>query len=105
MNNNQLQDGYVQPDNAFLLSTQHLENQPADHFSLLWAASNLLTRADNMADGLQALAHMMVTCWRSSFCRIFLLDDDERCLVTTAVTRSLAVPGCSTPAEAAMARM
>ena len=53
--------------------------------NLIVSASNLLAQADNLSVGLQDLAQMMVRHWGTSFCRIFLLDEEEQFLTTQAV--------------------
>lgn len=53
--------------------------------NLIVSASNMLAQADNLAVGLQDLAQMMVRHWGTSFCRIFLLDEQQKILTTQAV--------------------
>lgn len=52
---------------------------------LIVSASNMLAQADNLAVGLQDLARMMVRRWGASFCRIFLLDEEQQQLTTQAI--------------------
>ncbi|MCA9901765.1 MAG: GAF domain-containing protein [Ardenticatenaceae bacterium] len=52
---------------------------------LIVSASNMLSQADNLAVGLQNLAQMMVRRWDASFCRIFLLDEEQQILDTQAI--------------------
>ncbi|MCB8942482.1 MAG: GAF domain-containing protein [Ardenticatenaceae bacterium] len=52
---------------------------------LLAKASVLLSQAQNLTAGLQQLAEMMATFWRASFCRIFLLDEEQQFLTMRAV--------------------
>ncbi|MCI0395745.1 MAG: GAF domain-containing protein [Chloroflexi bacterium] len=60
-------------------------NETRERLELLSAASNLLAQAESLTEGLQQLAHMIVTYWGTTFCRIFLLDSDEAFLTTAAV--------------------
>jgi GAF domain-containing protein len=60
-------------------------NEQKEQRELLLAASNLLAQAENLAEGLQGLAQMMVTFWGVTFCRIFLLDSSEQSLSMQAV--------------------
>ncbi|MCA9955619.1 MAG: GAF domain-containing protein, partial [Anaerolineales bacterium] len=53
--------------------------------NLIVEASNMLAQADNLSVGLQKLAQMMVRHWGTSFCRIFLLDEEQQVLTTQAV--------------------
>ncbi|MCP4415248.1 MAG: GAF domain-containing protein, partial [Chloroflexi bacterium] len=53
--------------------------------NLIVAASNLLAQADNLSVGLQDLAQLMVRHWGATFCRIFLLDQEQQFLTTQAV--------------------
>jgi PAS domain S-box-containing protein len=52
---------------------------------LLAKASTLLSQAQNLTDGLQQLAEMLATFWGAAFCRIFLLDEEQRFLTMRAV--------------------
>ncbi|VAW34739.1 hypothetical protein MNBD_CHLOROFLEXI01-678, partial [hydrothermal vent metagenome] len=51
---------------------------------LMVDASDLLAQADNLSVGLQDLAQMMAQNWGTTFCRIFLLDQEQRFLTTQA---------------------
>lgn len=53
--------------------------------NLIVSASNMLAQADNLSVGLQDLAQMMVRHWGASFCRFFLLDEEEKFLNMAAV--------------------
>ncbi len=53
--------------------------------NLMVLASNMLAQADNLLVGLQNLAQMMVTHWGTSFCCIFLLDEEQNTLTTQAI--------------------
>ena len=59
--------------------------QAQRRLDLLVAAGNMLAQADNLAVGLQHLAQMMVRRWGTSFCRIFLLDEEQQNLTVEAV--------------------
>jgi PAS domain S-box-containing protein len=52
---------------------------------LLLKASNTVAQAENLNHGLQRLAEMMVTFLDISFCRSFLLDENQHCLIAKAV--------------------
>jgi PAS domain S-box-containing protein len=52
---------------------------------LLLKASNTVAQAENLNDGLQRLAEMMVTYLDISFCRSFLLDENQQHLIAKAV--------------------
>ncbi len=52
---------------------------------LLLKASNMLAQASSLTDGLQNLAEMLVVFSGVSFCRIFLLDEQQTMLTTMAV--------------------
>ena len=52
--------------------------------SLLLKASNLLTEADDLDDGLQQLVKTIVSELDCSFCGILLMDEDERALTLHA---------------------
>ncbi len=69
--------GYFR-DMRSVTETQHRLN-------LIVSASNMLAQADNLSVGLQDLAQMMVAHWGTSFCRIFLLDEEQQILTTQAV--------------------
>jgi GAF domain-containing protein len=51
---------------------------------LLLDASNLVTRAESLGDGLERLAEMVVTLLSSSFCRILLFGEDKESLLVEA---------------------
>lgn len=55
-----------------------------EHLELILSATQMLTQAKNLHEGLQKIAHMMVTYWGTSFCRIFLLDPTETYLEIAA---------------------
>ena len=59
--------------------------EQAGRLDLLARATTLLSQAQNLTDGLQQLAGMMATFWRASFCRIFLLDEEQQFLTMRAV--------------------
>lgn len=59
---------------------QEIERQ----LEFLLKANNIIMQADNMTDGLQRLAEMIVTHLDTSFCRISLLDERNLSLVVKA---------------------
>jgi PAS domain S-box-containing protein len=59
---------------------------------LLLKASNTVAQAENLIDGLQSLAEMIVTFLDISFCRSFLLDESRQCLIAKAVYPTLTSP-------------
>jgi PAS domain S-box-containing protein len=54
------------------------------YLELLLKANNLIIQAENMAEGLQRLAEMIVTSLDTSFCRISLLDESKFYLLLKA---------------------
>lgn len=56
--------------------------------SLLLSASNLLTRATHLNDGLNSIAELMVHSLNASFCRIFLLDSKGKILTLQAAHKT-----------------
>ena len=52
--------------------------------SLLVSASNMLTQAKSLSEGLTQIAEMMICFLDTSFCRIFLLDKDRELLRLSA---------------------
>lgn len=52
---------------------------------VLLRASTIVAQADNFTEGLAKLAEMLANLLQSSFCRIFLLDEDNHYLETAAV--------------------
>ncbi len=63
-----------------LRAIQEMENR----LDLLVKATTVVAGSRNLAEGLQRLAEMIVSYLRTTFCRIFLLDESQQCLVTTA---------------------
>ena len=55
------------------------------HLAKLLKTYNFITKLDNSETGLQSLAEMMVTLFKTAFCRIFLADDDLQFMTAKAV--------------------
>ncbi|MEM7115392.1 MAG: GAF domain-containing protein [Chloroflexota bacterium] len=55
-----------------------------DRLDMILGVSHLLAQADSVQAGLQLLAETMVTFWGNSFCRIFLLDEQQENLEIVA---------------------
>jgi PAS domain S-box-containing protein len=66
------------------LDAVQLEKRTEDRLNLLLAASNLIAKAKNLKEGLQGLAEMIVSMLSSTFCRILLIDEQEKNLVVKA---------------------
>jgi PAS domain S-box-containing protein len=55
------------------------------HLALLLKASNIVTQAEKLTDGLHSLAAMIVVLLNATLCRIFLLDESQQYLLSKAV--------------------
>ncbi len=59
-------------------------NEQNDHLELILKASHTLARAENLTEGLQSLAEMVIARLTHTFCRTLLLDESGKFLVVTA---------------------
>ena len=87
MNNKQSQNRRFHSDEAVLLPTQNgknVENIMPNRFDLLLQVSQLLNDSDEMEAGLDKITQLMVSYWHCSFCRVFLLSEDDLYLETVS---------------------